>query len=498
MVFLILIYLVLVALPLPWPAPLFGGGVAGSLTATAALTALPIVAAAVIARKTSRQLRANPVIRDEILFDYARSRTRHLFALIACHGLAVAVFGWGWTMRRIFGAAQPADEPFGAELLLMLPFFVALLASWAAFYTAERTAAEVSLGGLEGGEPFGGRWSYVLFLARQHLALVSVPLGLFVIEQGLVRTFREQFASGKYRFALVGLTAVALVLAPWVLRVLLRTSRLPAGPIRERLEATARRLRLRYSDILLWHTHGGVANAMVAGPIPWVRYIFLSDRLLDALPPDEVEAVFGHEVGHVRHGHFFFYILFIALSLFALAGLWEIGLTAALGDRVVTSADDVPFWIEWQEVPEIALVGAYMFVAFGFLSRRCERQADLFGCRAVSCTNPHCSGHSPATVLAPDGRALCPSGIRTFIRALDRVAAVNGISRGRPGWLQSWLHSTIARRVDFLEQVIADPTAATRFQRRVGAIKWGAIGLLALVFAGLAISGFWDKLCAAL
>ena len=35
----------------------------------------------------------------------------------------------------------------------------------------------------------------------------------------------------------------------------------------------ARRLNFRYSDILLWDTRQGVANAMVAGPLPWVRYL---------------------------------------------------------------------------------------------------------------------------------------------------------------------------------------------------------------------------------
>src|SRR5262249_17899568 len=130
-------------------------------------------------------------------------------------------------------------------------------------------------------------------------------------------------------------------------------------------------------------------------------------------------------------------------------------------------------WEPWLVVPEIMLVGAYIFVAFGFLSRRCERQADLFGCRAVSCSDPHCLGHTEKTQLATSSKALCPMGIRTFIRALDRVAAVNGISRGKPGWLQSWLHSTIARRVDFLENVIVDLGLARRFQRRVGLVKWG-------------------------
>jgi STE24 endopeptidase len=72
-----------------------------------------------------------------------------------------------------------------------------------------------------------------------------------------------------------------------------------------------------------------------------------------------------------------------------------------------------------------------------------------------------------------------------FISALEKVAWLNGISRDRPGWLSSWQHSTIARRVEFLEKMEADPELAARFQRRVGLVKWGLIvaltvGLLAL------------------
>ena len=233
---------------------------------------------------------------------------------------------------------------------------------------------------------------------------------------------------------------------------------------------------------------------MVAGPLPWVRYVFLSDRLLETLPPDEVEAVFGHEAGHVRHGHFLYYLLFILLSLAVVGGIWETGKIWAFGD---SPASETESW-EWLAVPEVALVGAYMFVAFGFLSRRCERQADLFGCRAVSCTNSNCAAHEPATALAADGRHLCSTGVRTFIQALERVAAINGISRGKPGWLQSWLHSTIARRVEFLEGVIDNPQSAHRFQRRVGMVKWGLIGGLAAVFVGLGVAGYWKQIWSAL
>jgi STE24 endopeptidase len=134
-------------------------------------------------------------------------------------------------------------------------------------------------------------------------------------------------------------------------------------------------------------------------------------------------------------------------------------------------------------LPVVAALLAYIFVVFGFLSRRCERQADVFGCRAVSCGRPVCAGHVE-TPLATAGRGLCPTGIRTFIRALDKVAQVNGLSRDRPGFLQSWQHSTIARRVAFLEEVLADPSLEPRFQRRVALVKWGlflAVGVLALL-----------------
>src|SRR5262249_10965962 len=156
------------------------------------------------------------------------------------------------------------------------------------------------------------------------------------------------------------------------------------------------------------------------------------DRLLDELTPDEVEAVFGHEVGHVKHGHLLYYLAFMFLSLTVLAGLGVIGLHYALGEPPaegpvpVLGAPAGPgraglaWWREWEAVPAVLLAGAYVFVVFGFLSRRCERQADVYGCRAVSCAGRGCAGHEPSLALAPSGRGLCPTGIRTFISALDK------------------------------------------------------------------------------
>jgi Zn-dependent protease with chaperone function len=235
---------------------------------------------------------------------------------------------------------------------------------------------------------------------------------------------------------------------------------MPNGLLRMRLLETARRLHFRCNNILVWHTRGHVANAMVAGILPWLRYVLFTDRLLADLTPDEVEAVFGHEVGHVKHHHIPYYLSFLIISLTA---LWA-------GARTFLGHGEV-WYTDHQTLVLLTIMGSYIFVVFGFLSRRCKRQADIFGCRAVSCNQPHCSGHDPSLPLPDAGKGLCQTGIRTFIQALEKVGTSNGINRNRPGWLQSWQHSTIARRVEFLKQVLENPILERRFQWRVFIVK---------------------------
>ena len=131
-----------------------------------------------------------------------------------------------------------------------------------------------------------------------------------------------------------------------------------------------------------------------------------------------------------------YYLSFLLLSLTVLG----LGMKDFLPEELSIERQDLAV------IPLVGALGAYIFLVFGFLSRRCERQADIYGCRAVSCGQTDCLGHTAETELVPRGRGLCPTGIRTFIDALEKVAFLNGISRDRPGWLQSWQHSTIARR----------------------------------------------------
>src|SRR4029079_11343421 len=196
---------------------------------------------------------------------------------------------------------------------------------------------------------------------------------------------------------------------------------MPAGPVRYQLEMMAKRLHFRCTDFLLWPTHGASANAMIVGLLPRVRYVIFTDRILEDVPPDELAAVFGHEVGHAKHGHIWHYAAFLTLSMTVLAAFLILVVQTLKAKGV-----ELPQWAEgWIALPPVVLAATYIFLVFGFLSRRCERQADVYGCRSVFCRDPICVGHDNATIYPERGRGLCPTGIRTFVRALERVDHLN-------------------------------------------------------------------------
>jgi hypothetical protein len=140
------------------------------------------------------------------------------------------------------------------------------------------------------------------------------------------------------------------------------------------------------------------------------------------MPADELDGVLGHEIGHAKHGHLWHYLAFLTLSLSVLAA----GCLYA-GEQLDAAGVKVPAeYAGWLVLPPIVAVFAYLFVVFGFLSRRCERQADVFGCKAVSCGNPNCTGHDEDTVFPHGQWSLCPTGLRTLAEALERVHPLNG------------------------------------------------------------------------
>ena len=515
MPFLLMLLLTLACLPdlSFWPEPFwkqelapFGvSPVVWSVLLTGLALALVGLNAFWMSRRVAVPLQRDPNLRERVLPRYERWRFFHQIALFALLGVALGVFGWGWAVDQFWRTERFGVLPC-AELVVVAPFFAGMVLSWLFFYDADRASHQAAyqvfdldplaralldprefdakMLPVDAHRDFGGRWAYVLFQLRQKLALVMIPVGLLLAQKEIQRRLSDLLGDWQIAVNLGGSACVllAFIAMPWVVRLALGLKPLPSGPLRQRLLAASKRLGFRCSDILLWNTRSVMGNAMVVGLLPWPRYVVFTDRLLEEFNLDEVEAVFGHEVGHVKHNHMLFYLGFLSASM-AVIALLSLTVLALLPSNFTELFGTDQKYLE--AIPLMLGLVPYIFLVFGFLSRRCERQADVYGCRAVSCSSRDCLAHGDDIALAERGRGLCPTGIRTFIRALEKVALVNGISRERPGFLQSWQHSTIAKRVDFLQRLLVDPGAERTFQRRVALVKWALAVTLGLILVAL-------------
>src|SRR5947209_5596872 len=154
--------------------------------------------------------------------------------------------------------------------------------SWACFHPAERAFWNDSVDAEGPPRQFFSRRAFVWFHLRQNLALVFLPVILLAASKEARRLFPALMKSWELQVSIAGavLVLVVFLTMPWIIRLVLGLESLPEGPMRQRLMATATRLNFRFSDILLWNTRGGIANAMVVGIIPQIRYVLLTGRLL--------------------------------------------------------------------------------------------------------------------------------------------------------------------------------------------------------------------------
>lgn len=456
MTFVPLLLLFLLYLQTDWPAPALPLSPGEAILVTIAAHACCVLAAAGLSLVCRANLRSTTANRSRTMQMFSRGKFRISILLIAVFLGSLYGLGWGWAMKElIVGGWSPFLKP-----VLLLPYLVGTVMTWFFYYETDRAAHD----DFWGGDDYHTRSAYIVLHLRHNFLLLAPQLLLMMGLESL-----HLFVGGEvqadevptlYIVLLAGLLVTALILLPYALRLLLGLRPLPPGPVRDHLLATAQRLRFRVTDILVWNTRRTQANALVTGMLPVLRYVVLTDRMLEEFSIDEIEAVFGHEVGHIKHHHMPFYMLFLILSLVLLGSGYSSATTWAEGSVWA----DVVGHREWY----LGLVVLYMFVCFGYLSRRCERQADLFGCRVA--------GYSP------------------FIRALEKVADINGIPLKRPGWFAAWQHGTIAERVDFLRRTDIEPALASKFQRRFALVKWTSLASLAIVVGVLVAFQPWDWL----
>jgi len=427
-------------------------GVWGRLAAAAAAMAGVCLFAALSAGLTARRLSACAPDAARLLRGYDRLRRLHLLVWLSAAGAILIGLDWARLVRANWGLANAFLVD---ELLILTPVLLPLVLSWAAFYEVDRAMRLAA--GDPGDVTLPGRWHYLALHARHYLGIVLVPvLAMVAVQDAAAGLCPHLIAEGREGLVLVPCLLAVILLFPLLLRCVWATEPLRPGPLRDTLEKAAGRFGFRPRGIRVWRTGGMVANAAVAGFVRPLRYVFVSDGLIEELDPDELTAVLGHEAGHVRHRH----LVLRVLAMFLPFCLW---LTAV--QLFPHTAGDLSGWLD-ELGPSAGLpvgllllgaLGAYLVFVFGPFSRLLEHQADLFACRHLE---------------PPPGR----TAVEVFGSALGKLVGRNGTgARGR-----TWQHAGLERRLALLRRLLGDARAERRFQR---GLRWLGAGLVGLVLS---------------
>jgi Zn-dependent protease with chaperone function len=379
----------------------------------------------------------------------------------AWFAVGVLVFGW---KGLIDGILTPfyldSSRVYTPGILLgSLPAALALMGLIWAQFPAELSLREQNiLVQLNEDLPFSptpGFWTYfnakfrlgILFTAAPVIALLALR-DLFWLGIDPILSHWQWFAerpSTVDAVASVPAAVAILILSPEILRRVLQTERMADSPLRRRLEAICGKYRIGFRDVLLWKTSYQVGNAAVMGLIRQTRYVLLSDLLVETMTDEQIEAVFAHELGHVVHRH----LIWLAATATGISLLLA-GPGAILADHASQKLPQLP---ESLQIGAWGALGLGIFaVVFGYVSRKFERQADVFAARTVQ------GIWSPS---GPEESVVGEQGAEVFCGALRRVAAVNHI----PVEAASWSHGSILKRMRFLAELGRRPEGTASFDR---------------------------------
>jgi len=381
--------------------------------------------------------------------------------LIAGLGALIAL-GYGrWVMEDL----ALEEVALLGKALVLAPFFAAVLLTWLLDYPFYRAArARVVAQEAEAGGAMRPPWTlgqYLGYNTRHHLLFIAVPVGLIVLLSDVLQFHVAPLlpqAGGEYiLLALMVATAAGVFLvAPMLIVRIWRTAPLPAGPLRRELEDACRQMDLGCREILVWRSGGTITNAGVMGLIAPVRYVLLSDALLDQMDPAHVKAIFAHEAGHILSRHILYAALFAVSSVL---------LCGAAGEFLMRGLD----WSLWTgQTTILALLAATWAVGFGWLSRRFERQSDVIAAWASGERRPG----DPPDLVTQEGAAV-------FSRALERVGELNGI----PARQRNWRHGSIAHRVSYVLWLASTGGTTGGIGRTVRRIKLGLLISFVLAIA---------------
>ena len=376
------------------------------------------------------------------------------------------------------------------ELAVIAPTLGLIVGAWWAYYPIDRRLRDaVLIRRLDAGEtihPIWTRGQYILSQMRHQVGLLLLPMlalwswAEFVAMYAPTRLSWLSDTDPRPLMTLAG-SAVVFLFTPLVIRRIWDTTPLPPGQLRDRLIGMCRQYRVGIRSLLLWRTFGCMVNGAVLGMVGPLRYILLTDALLEGLTTDQVEAVMAHEIAHIRKHHVFWLLAVASTALGALAVAWAVVLAVVADGAVSLATDNLLNNMLVDPAARSAVAVTLATICWvwvlGWVSRRFERQADTFAVQHLSRRDSHTAvtePHPPSTI------GTRPIGV--MIAALGKVAELNRVSPAH----KSWRHGSIVWRQDYLRSLAGQPAGNLAIDHQVRRIKVAA----AIAFAGLVIL-FW-------
>jgi len=323
---------------------------------------------------------------------------------------------------------------------------------------------------------------------RHHVAIIAGPMLLVVGWQKLVHAqfaqgAMEPFADYATVISIAGTLGI-IVAAPLLIIRIWDTAPLPQGPLHETLQAMCRQYQVKIAQILVWRTRKSMINAAVLGVTGRFRYILLTDELLDKFSPIQVQAVMAHEIAHIRLKHIP-WLLAAGFSMLMLGSVAAelllrftlpvlVNLTLSwpeLHDEIVQFSSHETF----QAVLGASFVLILWVPAFGWVSRRFERQADTFAVehlasqRHVACASTlDSTSHDSTEPQAALSATLIQADDKdVMVDTLSRIAILNAIPSRKP----SWRHGSFKWRLDYLNSLEGKPVGAADVHKTIMLIK---------------------------
>ena len=361
--------------------------------------------------------------------------------------------------------------PLIDEAFILAPVVLSLVASWAIFYEVQNSIRQKSSSDISGNSTrgdflkssissFKSRLAFVSIRFRVYFLLVLIPFSIAIVARDISPWIESLVWTKQY--AVYGLALLVLLAgSPFALLLMWRNKPIADKELRAELLGTCQKHKIHVRDVRIWVTNGQVVNALVAGLIPKLRIILLSDALVQHFPSNELRAIVRHEAAHLRLWHLPTRIGLAILPLLAMAIDEQnpYGLMHSLDHAM--AAMGLP-----NELGLVVIFAAYlgyMYFGFSWLSHKMEFEADIYAARSTDSQFDNCDD---------------------VVDALLRLAAFNSDQFEK----SSFLHPSIASRIRLVQALKEHPQKAESFIRSFAQRKRIVFAALVLVTSLCAIA----------